>query len=109
MTVQLVLLKSGEELIADVREILDKDTQKQVSLIFINPHHIGFSIDDERLQFEPWIPLSESREFLVSHDWVVTISTPHKYIVNDFNKQFGEKNDSESNFIKDKSSTDLGD
>ena len=37
MSVQLVLLKSGEELVADVRELIDRDTQQPISTIFIKP------------------------------------------------------------------------
>lgn len=107
MTVQLVLLKSGEELVADVREIVDKETEKQVSLVFINPHHISYV--DETLVFDPWLPLSESRQFFIPYDWVVTITQPVQTIVDKFNERFGEENDSQSDSIEDQPVSDLGD
>lgn len=106
MTVQLVLLKSGEELVADVREIVDKETEKKMSLVFINPHYIDY--DNGSLVFEPWIPLSASRQILIPHDWVVTITQPIEDIVNDFNTRFGEENDSQSDFIENASDLNLG-
>ena len=107
MTVQLVLLKSGEELIADVREIVDKDTEKSMSLVFINPHILVTSGDT--LVFDPWLPLSDSRQFFVPYDWVVTVCQPVNHIVEEFNNQFGENNDSQSDSIENQSDTDLGD
>jgi len=107
MTVQLVLLKSGEELVADVREIVEKETEKQMSLVFINPHHISYN--DETLVFDPWIPLSASRQFFVPYDWVVTVTQPIQSIVDKFNERFGEQNDSQSDSIEDASITDFGD
>lgn len=107
MTVQLVLLKSGEELIADVREIVEKDTEEKMSLVFINPHHISHAVGS--LVFDPWIPLSASRQFLIPYDWVVTITPPHEHIVNEFNERFGEENDSQSDSTENASDTDLGD
>lgn len=107
MTVQLVLLKSGEELVADVREIVDKETEKQVSLVFINPHHISYT--DETLVFDPWIPLSESRQFFIPYDWVVTITQPIQSIIDKFIERFGEENDSQSDSIENASDADLRD
>lgn len=105
MTVQLVLLKSGEELVADVREIVDKDTEKSMSLVFINPHILTTSGDT--LVFDEWLPLSDSRQFFIPYDWVVTVCQPVKHIVEEFNNQFGEKNDSQSNSIENESVSDF--
>jgi hypothetical protein len=107
MTVQLVLLKSGEELVADVREIVDKETEEKMSLVFINPHHVHY--DGNALVFDPWIPLSASRQFFIPHDWTVTITDPHENIVNEFNERFGEENDSQSDSAEDERVPDLGD
>lgn len=107
MTVQLVLLKSGEELVADVREIVHKETEQQMSLVFINPHSISY--DDDVIEFEPWLPLSESRQFYIPYDWVVTITKPIESIVDEFNQQFGEENDSQSDSAEDERVSDLGD
>ena len=38
MTVKLALLKSGEDVIADIREAISEETNKLVSYIFSNPY-----------------------------------------------------------------------
>jgi len=123
MTVQLVLLKSGEELIADVREIIDKETEKQVSLVFINPYKVLMDcgstllLSEENtteeltatIEFQKWIPISKSKEFFVSYDWVVTISEPHDDILNSYINKIGVKDDSQSDFTENTSDVNLGD
>ena len=122
MTVQLVLLKSGEELIADVREIVDKETEKQISLVFINPYKVSVDIEEilcltedtnqtpkATINFDKWIPLSKSTNFYVPHEWVVTLSEPHDDILNSYLQKFGEENDSQSDSAEDKRVSDLGD
>ena len=39
MSIKLALLKSGEQIIADIRELVDQDqNDKVVSLLFSNPY-----------------------------------------------------------------------
>lgn len=119
MAVQLVLLKSGEELIADVREIVDKDTQERISLVFIRPVRITVSqqnvIEDESnqtqniLNFEPWLLTSKDEEFFVPYDWVVTACEPKDNIKDSYIENVGVKENGESNFIENQSVSDLGD
>lgn len=121
MTVQLAILKSGEEIITDIREIVDKDTEKQVSLVFINPYVVSVNsnetlyLTEEKVEpyasisFTPWVPLSKATQYFVPHDWVVTICEPHDDILNSYLQKFGEENDSESNPAEDSSESNLGD
>jgi hypothetical protein len=122
MTVQLVILKSGEEIISDVREIIDKDTEKQMSLVFINPYLVSVNatetlyLTEEKTEpyasvsFTPWIPLSKSKQYFVPHEWVVTICEPHDDILNSYLQKFGEENDSQGDSIEDEQSvSDIGD
>lgn len=119
MTVQLVLLKSGEEIVADVREIIDKETQKQISLVFIRPVRVTVTqqntTDQESnqvqnvLNFDRWILTSKSEEFLVPHDWVVTTSEPTDNVKNSYIQNVGVKENGESSFIEDERVSDLGD
>jgi hypothetical protein len=120
MTVQLVLLKSGEELIADVREIIDKETEKQMSLVFIRPVRITVSqqnvVNEEStetqniINFEPWLITSKNEQFLVPYEWVVTICNPKDDILDSYITNVGVKeDDSESDSAEDQSVSDLGD
>jgi hypothetical protein len=118
MSVQLVLLKSGEELVADVREIVDKDTHKPISVVLIKPVRVtvqqpavlneGKAPNDALLSFAPWISTSKSEQFFVEHDWVVTVCEPNDDIKNSYIENVGVRNDSESDFFEDGAVPDLG-
>ena len=48
MSVQLVLLKSGEELVADLREIVDRDTGQSMQLVLIKPVRVAVVQQEDR-------------------------------------------------------------
>ena len=95
MSVKLVMLKSGEDIIADVKEL--KSEEGIVGYYFHDPlivkmyhpeeptvlNEEGSSREYESrisVQFYPWIPLSEESRIPCSADWVVTIVEPVKNI-----------------------------
>ena len=83
MTVKLSLLKSGEDVIADIQEmILD---EKVVGYVFDQPGTvklIGDQVKDGKnrspykIQITPWMPLSRDQKIPVVADWVITIVEP---------------------------------
>ena len=88
MTVKLLLLKSGEDLIADVSEITvgEEADRKVVGYILEKPCVVKIlnaektSDDQSKSSFNvslyPWCPLSEDTSVPVPVDWVVTIVEP---------------------------------
>ena len=91
MTVKLALLKSGEDVIADIKELVSEDSDKVVSYIFSNPFVIKLvqpqmlteeykeEVRKYNISVYPWIPLTEDTDIPVSLDWVVSIVEPaHK-------------------------------
>ena len=95
MSVKLVMLKSGEDIITDVKEL--KTEEGIVGYYFHEPlivkmYHpeepTGLSEDGSSreyesmisVQFYPWIPLSEESRIPCSADWVVTIVEPVKNV-----------------------------
>ena len=95
MSVKLVMLKSGEDIITDVKEL--KTEEGIVGYYFQDPlivkmyqpeeptvlNEEGSSREYESkisVQFYPWIPLSEESRIPCSADWVVTIVEPVKSI-----------------------------
>ena len=91
MSVKLVMLKSGEDIITDVKEL--KTEEGVVGYYFHKPlivkayqpeeptvlNEDGSSREYESkisVQFYPWIPLSEESRIPCSADWVVTIVEP---------------------------------
>jgi hypothetical protein len=89
MTVKLLLLKSGEDVIADVQEMIigeDEQTQKVIGYFFTCPFRARLIVpenkteDEKNNQFNisliPWMPLSKDKTIPVPNDWVVTIVDP---------------------------------
>ena len=91
MSVKLVMLKSGEDIIADVKEL--KSEEGIVGYYFHDPLIVKMYHPEEptvlneegstrqyaskiSVQFYPWIPLTEESKIPCSADWVVTIVEP---------------------------------
>ena len=102
MSVKLVMLKSGEDIIADIKEI--KSNDEVVGYYFDNPLIVKISESEEPtvlnegdsltkysskidVTFYPWIPLAKDVRVPCSADWVVTIVEP----VDKLKKQYQER------------------
>ena len=82
MTVKLSLLKSGEDVLADIEEmILD---EKVVGYFFNDPCVVKLLAKDAgnagktpcQLQLTPWLPLTQEKKIPVAPDWVITMVEP---------------------------------
>ena len=91
MTVKVLVLKSGEDVIADVQEMVNHDQQVigyfltkpvVVKLKTVNvptPEELDPKTENETelsITMMPWIPLARDRTIPLSTDWVVTMVTP---------------------------------
>ncbi len=92
MAIKLAVLKSGEDVIADIREMMvgDEDTpeekKKVVGYYFIKPCGVTLknkaidvneSGDDSyELKLFPWCPLAKNDAIPMSTEWVVTLVDP---------------------------------
>ena len=86
MSIQLALLKSGEEVIADIKEIRQEETGVLVSYLFKDPYCVKIKttqvlVEDEtrpkhELAYYKWMSLSKDDDIIVNRDWVVCISEP---------------------------------
>ena len=112
MTVKLVMLKSGEDLVADVKEI--KSNDDVVGYYFDDPLIIKISEPEEptllneegsstqysskiNVTFYPWIPLAKDVRIPCSADWVVTIVEPIEKLKTQYQERVngrGESNQS---------------
>jgi hypothetical protein len=93
MAIKLALLKSGEQVIADIMELVNED-DKVVSLVFSNPYiarlltpellmESSVQLNDEiehKVAFSPWIVLSADKKMALDPKWIVTIVEPHEWI-----------------------------
>ena len=101
MSVKLVLLKSGEDVIADVQEMVvgdSEETRKVVGYFFTKPCVVKMRTPSQNLLTEenqgnikrsnyevslfPWMPLSKDSVIPVTADWVVTMVDPVEKLKN---------------------------
>ena len=98
MSVKLLLLKSGEQVISDVKELIRKDSDKVYGYVLHKPHEVVASkavvltedaSDDRNLEvtLSTWILLTEDKSMTVPQDWIITIVNPIESIV----KMYEEK------------------
>ena len=86
MSIKLALLKSGEEVIADISEFRQEETDILVSYLFRKPYCIKIktsevlvedkSKEKHELAYYKWMTLSKDNDIIVNKDWVVCITEP---------------------------------
>jgi hypothetical protein len=89
MTVKLLLIKSGEDLISDVSEmVIGEDDSKRVVGYYLDKPCVvkifqkGFSsLDDNKtsgveVSLHPWIPLTSDEKIPIPADWLITMVEP---------------------------------
>lgn len=98
MSVKLAYLKTGEQVLADIKELVDEN-EKVVSLLFSNPYIVKFLTPEllfegyvnefeneveHRVAFSPWIVLSADKDIPVNPDWVISIVEPIEWVKNSY-------------------------
>jgi len=89
MSTKIALLKSGESVIADIKELISDD--KVCGYLFKQPHKIDVNKSvflteepaestDVNVTFSSWIFFTSDDEIPVRADWIVTIVEPVKAI-----------------------------
>ena len=98
MTIKLALLKSGEEVISDIDEMMT-DKKAVVGYYFTNPCRAILTtpeIDVEEdqqpdkkpvsIKLLPWLPLADEEKIPVVADWVISIVEPQPKLKELYNK-----------------------
>ena len=108
MSVKLLLLKSGEQILADTKELRRKDDVPMVDKVYgyliTQPHKVSANkplvltenVNEQRnieITLAPWILLTEDKMMTIPKEWVITIVNPIDSIV----KMYQEKIDGQSN------------
>lgn len=112
MTIKLILLKSGEDIIADVSEMMVDD--KVIGYFFDTPCAVNLITSDLqsskfKLNMKPWMPLSKNTRVPVVSDWVVTITEPIDQVKEMYEKEVlnhGNSNNQDLSSVE-QSNTDL--
>ena len=90
MTIKVLVLKSGEDVIADIQEMMS--SENQVMGYFLN-RPCGVKIQakgdsqDVSVRMHPWLPFAREKMIPLSTDWVVTMVTPVESIQEMYQKQ----------------------
>ena len=126
MTVKLLLLKSGEDLIADVQEmVMGENEEKRVIGYYLNkPCLVKMrnpnSLTEEtnktqktgfQVSLFPWMPLSKDERIPIPADWMVTMVEPVEKLKEMYTEDvmnYGKSND-KSDGIGEQSDFDIKD
>ena len=105
MSIKLALLKSGETVISDAKELIFEE--KVYGYVLENPHKISINkpiiiseseftemrIDNSiDVSLSPWIVLTLDKQISVPYDWVVTIIEPIKAVKELYEEKVNGKN-----------------
>ena len=94
MSVKLLILKSYEDVIADVKEMISGE--QVVGYILNNPFLARLEDATEelpaRVSFYPYAPLSKDKAIPIPCDWVVSIVEPLDEVKNSYLEQVNGQN-----------------
>jgi len=103
MSIKLALLKSGESVISDAKELIADD--KVCGYLFDKPHKVEYSqplvLTEEneppsgelQVTLSPWIVLTSDTNIPVPRDWIITIVEPLTIIKEMYEERIGMDND----------------
>ena len=103
MSVKLLLLKSGEEVITEVKEILDPNSKDPIGFHMHKPFRLDIVSNDEdgivinqtkgyQVSWFPWAPLSKERDFYLPGHHVLTAYDPLDSITEQYLLAIKEEN-----------------
>jgi hypothetical protein len=111
MSIKLTLLKSGETIISDAKEMVSGE--KVCGYIFTEPYLVltqspvllmeEDNFNEERpvnITLTPWIILTNDKDILVPLDWVVTMVNPVSVLKEMYEERSDGKQNSEVSFTE---------
>ena len=100
MTIKVLVLKSGEDVIADIQEMMSSENQV-MGYFLTKPCVVKLQAKetntDVSVRMHPWMPFAREKMIPLTTDWVVTMVTPVESIQEMYEKQVlndGKENDS---------------
>ena len=112
MTIKLLVLKSGEDVIADIKEMMTPDNK--VMGYFLNRpcvvklvSNAPLSADETNpksetksemvVRMHPWAPLAKETDIPLTSDWVVTMVTPVEKVLKMYKEDVLKAYDNQTN------------
>lgn len=107
MTIKLALLKSGEDIISDMEEMVANDQvigyflkyPCVAKLVGSDPGSDGPTKQPFKLRLTPWMPLSKDTTIPVVADWVISIMEPIDDLKETYEKGIKKYGNQESEVI----------
>ena len=114
MTIKILVLKSGEDVIADIKEMMTPDNKVMGYLLtkpcvvkLVSTAPLTAEEDDPdnehssevRIRMHPWTPLAKEKEIPLTSEWVVTMITPIDKVLTMYKEQVlknGQNNSTDS-------------
>ena len=102
MTIKILVLKSGEDVIADIKEMMTPDNKVMGYLLtkpcvvkLMSNAPLTTEEDDSnteyssevRIRMHPWAPLAKEKEIPLTSEWVVTMVTPIDKVLTMYKEQ----------------------
>ena len=104
MSIKVALLKSGESVIADIKELVSNDNI--CGYLFENPHIISYlepellteQTETSKLKISliPWILITSDTKIPVRSDWVITMVEPIEDVKKIYEEKINESNQDNS-------------
>ena len=107
MTIKILVLKSGEDVIAEIKEMMTPDN-KVMGYLLTKPCVVKLTSnapltaeeDDSnteyssevRIRMHPWAPLAKEKEVPLTSEWVVTMVTPIDKVLDMYKTQVLKQN-----------------
>ena len=107
MTIKILVLKSGEDVIAEIKEMMTSDNQVMGYLLtkpcvvkLMSAAPLTAEEDDSnpegtsevRIRMHPWAPLAKEKQVPLSTEWVVTMFSPIEKVLDMYKKQVLKEN-----------------
>ena len=90
MTIKVLVLKSGEDVIADIQEMMSSENQV-MGYFLTKPCVVKLQAketsSDVSVRMHPWMPIAREKMIPLSTDWVVTMVTTVEKIQEMYEKQ----------------------
>lgn len=105
MSIKVALLKSGEEVIADIKSVTN-DEEQFVGYYFTDPYVLKIQkyevVEDQdvsrvKIKYLPWLTLSKEKTFLLPNEWIVTFYEPVDTVTESYLNRIKMENENEQN------------
>lgn len=122
MTVKLLLLKSGEDIISDIQEMVigdpENDQKKVIGYLLKKPCVVklrdgSLAIEDNKekskanaysVTMYPWIPLTKDKVIPLTAEWVITLVNPDDQVLKMYEEDILPDGKNDKDFSPDEQS-----